>query len=114
MEILDLKLAGITLWTWCGAIAFIWLIYRFGDLILNFLSIAVSTAVVLIAVALLVLTIIGIPQLIYDGDWLPLLGLAILPAGVAIFAALDRIKYRPGSIGWHIYPRRREPPTAPK
>jgi len=114
MEILDLKLAGITLWTWCGMFAVVWVVSRYSGLIFNFLTIVWTIAVCLVAAALLVLTVIGIPQLIYNGDWLPLLGLAILPVGVAIFAALDRIKYRPGSIGWHIYPRRREPPTAPK
>jgi hypothetical protein len=31
-----------------------------------------------------------------------------------MLVTVEKIKYRPGSIGWHIYPRRREPPTAPK
>jgi hypothetical protein len=28
MEILDLKLAGITLWTWCAIIGLAWFLYR--------------------------------------------------------------------------------------
>jgi hypothetical protein len=114
MEILDLKLAGVTLWTWCGVIAFIWLIYRFGDLILNFLSIVwgLVSAAVLVVVA--ILAVLAVPAFIYDGEWWLALSLLGVFAFMAMLVMVDKIKYRPGSIGWHIYPRRRGPPTAPK
>jgi hypothetical protein len=114
MEILDLKFAGITLSTWCVIIAIFWLALRYGDRILDFLSIAWGVVIAAVLVLFAIVTVLAVPVMIYDGEWLPLLGLFGFAAVVAMFAALDRMRYRPGSIGWHIYPRRRGPPTAPK
>jgi hypothetical protein len=114
MEILDLKFAGITLWTWCVIIAIVWLAFRYGDRILNFLSIAWGLVIAAVLVLAAIVTVLAVPVLIYDGEWLPLLGLFGFAAFVAMLAALDRMKYRPNSVGWHIYPRRRGPPTSPR
>jgi hypothetical protein len=43
--------------------------------------------------------VLAVPVLIYDGEWVPLLGLFGFAAIVAMFDVLDRMKYRPNSIG---------------
>jgi len=43
--------------------------------------------------------VLAVPVLIHGGEWLPLLGLFGFAAVVAMFAVLDRMKYRPNSIG---------------
>jgi hypothetical protein len=79
--------------------------------ILNFLL----TALALTVTAALV---IGVLMLIYDlinkGEWSMALFVVALAAFLPMLVMVDKIKYRPGSIGWHIYPHRRGPPTAPK
>jgi hypothetical protein len=111
MEILDLKFAGITLWTWLPIIAAFWLLWRHGDRVLGFLSAVFTTAIGLAGVAFLVLivigTIVGIPQAIYDGDWSTLLLLLVLPAFWLMAVALGKLKHQMDT--WYI---RREPPAA--
>jgi hypothetical protein len=111
MEILDLKFAGITLWTWLPIIAAFWLLWRHGDRVFGFLSAAVSLIVLglvgVVALFYVIGTIVGIPQAIYDGDWSTLLLLLVLPAFWLMAVALGKLKHQMDT--WYI---RREPPAA--